>query len=239
MIYNAQSGHIGGSFSIAETIAYLFNNYKFVNDKQHDILILSKGHAAPILYAALYLDNKIDENELKTFREINSRLEGHPVKNKIPEVFATTGSLGQGLSIAVGHAIAKKMLNLSGKVFCIIGDGELQEGQIWETLVFLNSYPLDNLYILLDNNGAQNDGLTKQFKNLNYILREFNFEWSELNGNDIKELEYITNMNNNKTKFITLQTIKGYGVSFMQTPEWHGKIPNKDEYERAMNELSN
>lgn len=237
MIYEAKSGHIGGSFSIAELIAYLFNNYFFVPDKTKDVIILSKGHAVPILYAALNIIGVISDEELLTFRSIDSKLEGHPVKTKIPELFATTGSLGQGLSIAVGHALAKKKLNIDGKVFCIIGDGELQEGQIWETLLFLNENPLDNLYIIIDRNGSQNDGPTPQYKNLDKILSSYNFEYKNIDGHN--NVEEISTMGNSLTKLILLNTIKGFGVSFMQTSEWHGKIPSESEYERALNELSN
>lgn len=236
MVYKSKSGHIGGSFSIAELICYLYNNYEFSSDKQNDILILSKGHAVPIIYAALYVKNVLSESDILSFREINSKLEGHPVKNKLPEVFANTGSLGQGLSIAIGHAKAKKYLNISGQVFCIIGDGEIQEGQIWESLLYLNNNPLDNLTIFLDRNGSQNDGNCPEYKNLDNILSSFNFDFIATNGNTNLEFNF---QNNGLTKFVSLHTIKGYGVSFMQTSEWHGKIPNHEEYERAINELSN
>jgi transketolase len=152
MVYEKKSGHIGGSFSICELIAYLYSYYNLVNK---DKLILSKGHAVPAIYAALHELGYIGIND---FRDIGSALQGHPDKCRLRYIHATTGSLGQGLSIAIGHALAYKLQNKQNNVFCIIGDGELQEGQIWEAFMFGPKYKLDNLICFIDCNGLQNDG---------------------------------------------------------------------------------
>ena len=155
MVYNKQSGHIGGCFSIAEVITYLYNNYDLINDSK-DKLILSKGHAVPIIYAALYELGLL--KTLENFREINSPLQGHPDKQRLKYMHATTGALGQGLSISIGHALSYKLQEKNNKVFCILGDGELQEGQIWEAFMLAPKYKLDNLVCFVDYNKAQNDG---------------------------------------------------------------------------------
>ena len=147
MVYEKQSGHIGGSFSLAEIIAYLYENFSLVENNK-DKLILSKGHAVPILYAALYELGLIET--LENFREVNSPLQGHPDKQRLSHIHATTGALGQGLSIAIGHALASKMKKTKNKIFCILGDGELQEGQIWEAFMLSPKYELDNLICIID-----------------------------------------------------------------------------------------
>lgn len=158
MVYEKQSGHIGGSFSMAEITAYLYNNYDLITPNK-DKFILSKGHAVPILYAALYELGHIDT--LDNFREVNSPLQGHPDKERLNLMHATTGALGQGLSIAIGHALACKTKNLDNKIFCVLGDGEVQEGQIWEALMLAPKYKLDNLVCFIDYNKSQNDGYVK------------------------------------------------------------------------------
>jgi transketolase len=169
MLLEAQSGHVGGSFSIAEIVACLYNNFD-LKSGELDKLILSKGHAAPALYAALHLSGVISEKELLSFRKINSKLQGHPDKVRLKNVVATTGSLGQGLSIAIGHALAHSIKQEKNKVFCIVGDGEMQEGQIWESIMLAPKFKLNNLCLIIDKNGAQNDGYTKDVLSLDIIF---------------------------------------------------------------------
>lgn len=239
LIYNKQSGHWGGSSSLAEFIAFLYNEFDPLGK---DTIILSKGHAVPILYAVLHEKGILNDKDLSTFREINSKLQGHPVHALIPELKATTGSLGQGLSIAIGHALAKKLKNEDGLVFCILGDGEMQEGQIYEALMFASKHNLDNLVAVLDSNGAQNDGLVENIMplhNLQQIIQGFGWRWGSLDGHNYELLqkcklffEYT-----GQPKFLNLQTIKGKGVSFMESPEWHSKAPTREEYHLALLEL--
>ena len=240
MVFEKQSGHIGGCFSIAELIAYLFNEY---NPLCEDKIILSKGHAVPIIYAALFEKNILHDDDLSTFREINSKLQGHPVHWLIPQLIATTGSLGQGLSIAAGHALAKKINNENGRVFCILGDGEMQEGQIYEALMFCKKYNLANLTIILDSNGAQNDGLVKDIMPLDYgkVIEAFGLNFVEIkNGNDYSCLEKLRLEleSSNKCSFVVLNTTKGFGVDFMQSVSWHSKAPNEDQYNKALDILN-
>lgn len=243
MVFNAKSGHIGGSFSLAELCAYLYSNYSLVspNDKNSDILILSKGHAVPIIYASLNLLGKISDEELKTFRETGSRLQGHPHCIDIPELHASTGSLGQGLSIAIGRALAKKKFGQKGRVFCIIGDGEMQEGQIWEALMFLgNQYELDNLSVILDDNKFQNDKSTYETMCLGDIkkkIESFKIKYVHADGQSMKELDEAFKESEGKVSFIHLETSKGAGIGFMEGLEWHAKIPSNEEYQRALDIL--
>jgi len=245
MVHGASSGHLGGSFSIADIISVLYSNFKLstgVDDK----LILSKGHAVPAVYAALYLCDKIKKEELKTFREINSRLQGHPDKVRFPNVVATTGSLGQGLSIAIGHAIGHKLRKVKDNVFCILGDGEMQEGQVWESIMLAPKFKLDNLCCFLDLNGAQNDGNVEDILSLNMgkdiseKILSFGWHVEIIDGhNEDAILKAIKKEIKGKSKFIIACTKKGKGVSFMETPEWHAKAPNIDQYEKAIKELNN
>lgn len=245
MVYNKKSGHIGGSFSLAEIVAYIYNNYYIGSsclDTNADFLILSKGHAAPIIYAA-QIEAGIYSPEYKsTFRDLNSPFQGHPDVRFNPGVFASTGSLGQGLSIACGMALSKKIRNEAGVVFCIIGDGEINEGQCYEALMFANKYKLNNLIIILDNNGYQNDGATSDIMPINSIeeiVKGFGLDTISINGNDYKLLENNPQIlqPNGKSKFIIANTVKGYGVSFMQGQHWHSAIPNEVQYRLAKEEL--
>ena len=160
MVVAKQSGHIGGAFSMAELTSVLYEDFD-IGGK--DKLILSKGHAVPIIYAVLHELGQITDEELNLFREIDSPLQGHPDKLRLPLMDATTGSLGQGLSIAIGHSLGKKLRNEEGTVFCILGDGELQEGQIWESLMYYPKTELKNLICIVDWNKGQNDGYSKDF----------------------------------------------------------------------------
>ncbi len=244
MVYEKQSGHIGGSFSLAEVVAYLYSNYDIASGKEVGTskLVLSKGHAVPILYAALYEMGILDDSDISKFREIDSPLQGHPDKLRLPYMHATTGSLGQGLSIAIGHALAMKLKSMNKKCFCIVGDGEIQEGQIWEAFMLAPKFKLDNLICFIDSNKSQNDGLVDDILPLDPLKEKIeSFKWDclEIDGNSMEEIDNALNglKENGKPKCIILNTQKGSGVSFMNDPAWHAKAPNKDEYEAALKEL--
>ena len=221
-------------------------NPKKPEDAQRDRLILSKGHASPALYGVLAERGFINKEELKTFRKIGSNLQGHPDMNKVCGVDMTSGSLGQGLSIANGMAIASKMDKLGCRVYCILGDGEIEEGQIWEAAMTSSKYKLDNLCVVLDNNGLQIDGNVKNVKGLEGIennWKSFGFNVISINGHNIEDLidafEKAKQIKGQPT-IIIAKTIKGKGVSFMEDKaSWHGKAPSKEEYEEAMREIEN
>ena len=214
MVYEKQSGHIGGSFSLAEIVAYLYSNYDIASSKiGTSKLILSKGHAVPVLYAALYELGILDDSNMALFREIDSPLQGHPDKLRLPYMHATTGSLGQGLSIAIGHALAMKLKKLEKNCFCIIGDGEMQEGQIWEAFMLAPKFKLDNLVCFIDSNKSQNDGLVKDILSLDPVINKiesFNWECLEIDGNSLEEIDRVMKnlKSNSKPKCIILNTIK-------------------------------
>ena len=237
MVYDKKSGHIGGSFSIAELIAFLYNDYDLI---ENDKLILSKGHAAPILYAALYELGLIDS--LEGFREINSPLQGHPDKQRLSYLHATTGSLGQGLSIAIGHALGSRLRKIKSKIFCVLGDGELQEGQIWEAFMLAPKYNLNNLICFIDNNKGQNDGYVTDILDMGDLhMKIQSFGWNTLtiDGHNMEDIRWaVDHKHTSSPTCIILNTVKGKGVSFMETPEFHAKVPNEEEYNRAMKELS-
>ena len=248
-VYEAGSGHPGGALSIADIMAVLYFNQMNIDSKDEksnlrDRLVLSKGHAVAALYAALAEKGYIPKEELKTFRKLGSRLQGHPDMEKLPGLDMSTGSLGQGLSIANGMAIASKMDSLGCRIYCILGDGEIEEGQIWEAAMTANKYHLDNLCVILDFNGLQIDGTVEEVKALDCLRSKwesFGFNVISCNGNDIEML--ISSFEQAKqTKgmpsIIIAETVKGKGVSFMENKaEWHGKAPNEEEYNRAMKEL--
>tara|TARA_R110001592_G_scaffold5488_5_gene30231 strand:+ start:2443 stop:3219 length:777 start_codon:yes stop_codon:yes gene_type:complete len=238
MIHDKQSGHIGGSFSLAEVVSYLYNNYNLVEDNK-DKIILSKGHAVPILYAALYELGLIET--LDDFREVNSKLQGHPDKTRLKYMHATTGALGQGLSIGIGHALAYRLKSETSKVFCILGDGEIQEGQVWEALMLAPKYKLDNLYCIIDHNKSQNDGLVENILSLGDLeskVKSFGWNVIRINGHDMSQIEIAFSIKQNgKPTCILMDTVKGSGVEFMQTPEWHAKAPSDEEYKKAIEEI--
>ena len=248
MIYNSKSGHPGGSLSCTDILVVLYNNImnleKDETGKRIDKFILSKGHAAPAYYAVLSTVGFIPKEDLKTLRKYNSYLEGHP-SNKINGVDCSSGSLGQGLSIANGMALSKKISNKDGYVYCLIGDGEMQEGQIWEALMTTNKYDLSNLIIFIDNNGLQIDGTIESVKkivNLSEKVKSFGLEIQNIDGHN--HLEIIEAINkakeSNKPNCIIAKTIKGKGVAFMENQvSWHGKSLNDEEYMLAMEELEN
>ncbi len=248
-VYNAKAGHPGGSLSVADTLTYLYMNRMNVNPEapemaDRDRLVLSKGHTAPALYAVLAHRGFFPVEELKTLRKIDSRLQGHPVKGKVPGVDMSTGSLGQGISAACGMALSGKVSNETYKVYAVLGDGEIQEGQVWEAAMFAAHYKLDNLVAVVDNNGLQIDGKIGDVMSPYPIDEKFAaFGWHviTINGHDFDEIEKAFNEAEtvlNMPTVIIQRSTKGKGVSFMENQcGWHGKAPNDAEYAQAMDEL--
>ena len=248
-VYSGKSGHPGGSLSIADILTVLYFNEMNIDEKNpkwedRDRLVLSKGHCSPALYSCLANRGFFEVEKLKTFRNINSNLQGHPDMNKVPGVDMTTGSLGQGLSSANGMAIAGKMNNKNYRVYCILGDGEIEEGQIWEAAMASNKYKLDNLCVIVDNNNLQIDGTIEEVMSsypIDEKFRSFGFEIIKINGHDIDEIlkafEVARNVKGKPTCIIA-KTIKGKGISYMENQAgWHGKAPNEEQYNLAMKEL--
>lgn len=250
MIYKAQSGHPGGSLSVAEFVTACYFKYMNVDSdiprwEDRDRFVLSKGHVCPAQYAALAMKGFFEIEVLNTLREEGSILQGHPDMKKCPGIDISTGSLGQGLSCAVGMALAGKRDDKNYNVFCAIGDGESQEGMIWEALGVANKYCLDNLIVFIDYNNLQIDGTTEEVLpvlDLGKKFEAFGFEVYEIDGNDMAEmdsaLEKAVSNKNGKPKAIYGHTIKGKGVSYMEDVcSWHGVAPNEEEYKKAMLEL--
>lgn len=245
-VYSAKSGHTGGALSIADILTVLYFNQMNINPEMpesnlRDRLVLSKGHASAALYAVLAERGFINKEDLKTFRKLGSNLQGHPDMEKVPGVDMSTGSLGQGLSIANGMAIASKMDNLGCRVYCILGDGEIEEGQIWEAAMTSNKYELDNLCVILDNNGLQIDGKVEEVKALDCLYSKwesFGFNVIPCDGHNIEMLIDSfekARQTKGQPSIIIARTVKGKGVPFMENKaEWHGKAPNDEQYERAM-----
>lgn len=249
-VYSGQSGHPGGSLSIADIMTVLYFNEMNINpenpkDENRDRLVLSKGHCAPALYSTLANRGFFEIEELKTLRNIESRLQGHPDMKKIPGVDMTTGSLGQGLSAANGMAIAGKLDNKDYRVYCILGDGEIEEGQIWEAAMASNKYKLDNLCVIVDNNNLQIDGTIEEVMSsypIDEKFKSFGFQIINIDGHDIEEIlkafEVARNVKGKPTCIIA-KTIKGKGVSFMENQAgWHGKAPNEEQYIQAKNDIN-
>jgi len=249
MIAEAGSGHPGGSLSGADLGSALFFNemkYDSQNPKwqDRDRFILSKGHAAPLLYALLAHAGFLERNELKTLRKYKSRLQGHPASYMQPGVEVSTGSLGQGLSISCGIALSGKLDKKDFRVYTLLGDGELDEGQVWEAAMFAPHKKLDNLCAIVDRNRLQIDGDTEKVMALEPLQAKWDaFGWHTIliDGHDISEiLRAFKEFNSvkNKPTMILAQTVKGKGVSFMENKAgWHGKAPNKDELEQALKEI--
>ena len=247
--HSAKAGHPGGSLSAADVFTYLYfkeMNIDPANPKweDRDRFVLSKGHTAPGLYAALANRGFFPVEDLKTLRQIGSYLQGHPNMNTVPGVDMSTGSLGQGISCAAGMALAAKHIGKSCRVYTLLGDGEIQEGQVWEALMFGAHYHLDNFCVIIDNNGLQIDGNIADVMSPYPItdkLVAFGYEVVEINGNDFDELEAAFNKardTKGKPTAIVMKTVKGKGVSFMENKaSWHGTAPNDEQYEIAMNEL--
>ena len=248
-VYRGQSGHPGGSLSIADimTVLYFYEmniDPENPKDENRDRLVLSKGHCAPALYSALANRGFFDVEELQTLRNIESRLQGHPDMKKIPGVDMTTGSLGQGLSAANGMAIAGKLDNKDYRVYCILGDGEIEEGQIWEAAMASSKYNLDNLCVVVDNNNLQIDGTIEEVMSsypIDEKFRSFGFQVINIDGHNIQEIIDAFDVARNikeKPTCVIAKTIKGKGVSFMENQVgWHGKAPNEEQYKQAMEEL--
>ena len=247
--YNAKAGHPGGSLSAADVFAYLYEKemrYDAKNPKweDRDRFVLSKGHCAPGLYAALANKGFFPVEDLKTLRHIDSYLQGHPNMNTVPGVDMSTGSLGQGISVAVGMAKAAKYMNKDVNVYTLLGDGEIEEGQVWEAMMFANQYNLDNLCVIIDSNGLQIDGACSEVMSAEPIdekVKAFGFDCVVIDGNDFDELEKAFNAfhNSDKPFAIIMKTVKGKGVSYMENQVgWHGKAPNEEEYNIAMAELN-
>jgi len=247
--YGAKAGHPGGSLSAAEVFTYLYfkeMNIDPTNPKWdgRDRFVLSKGHTAPGLYSVLALRGYFPVEDLPTLRHIDSYLQGHPNMNMVPGVDMSTGSLGQGISAAVGMAIAAKYQGKENRVYSLLGDGEIQEGQVWEACMAAAHYKLDNLCIVVDNNGLQIDGNVADVMSPYPIvdkLLAFGFNVHAVDGHDFEALEKAFD-NAKKTKgqptAIVMSTVKGKGVSFMENDAgWHGKAPNDEQYAQAMSEL--
>ncbi len=244
MIYEGKAGHPGGSLSVIDILTAIYEIDVDLKSNSRSRVVLSKGHAVPALYAVLCSKGIISEEELKTFRTINSRLQGHPYIRTIPEVDATTGLLGQGLSIAVGMAIAKRNNNDNHHVYAILGDGEMQEGQIWESLLQGAHYKLNNLIIVIDYNKISSFDNVNDSMNLEPLkekIKAFNYHVIELDGNDMEQivdgLEEAYKVND-KPVVIISNTIKGKGISFMENnPKWHSGTLSDEEYRIAMEDL--
>ncbi len=249
-VYSAKSGHPGGSLSCADILTVLYFNQMNINpekpkDAARDRFVLSKGHASPALYSTLANRGYFPIKELKTFRQIGSKLQGHPDMNKTIGVDMSTGSLGQGLSVANGIAIASKLNSNGIRVYCLLGDGEIEEGQVWEAAMTASHRKLDNLCVIVDNNNLQIDGKIEEVKNsmpLGAKFESFGFNVIEVDGNDIEQLidafQKARNIKGMPTAIIA-RTIKGKGVSFMENQVgWHGKAPNEEQYNQAMKEFS-
>lgn len=247
MIHAAKSGHPGGSFSVLEILMTLFGDVmRFDPDnpewEDRDRCILSKGHGVPALYAVLAECGFFPKDWLMSFRQLGSPLQGHPDRFRMPAVEAATGSLGQGLSIAQGIALAGKVDRKDYRVFCVMGDGEIQEGQVWEAAMSAPKFKLDNLTAVIDYNHGQIDGRTDDVMNLEPLMdkwRSFNWHTLEVDGHHREDLKAaLKKTKKDSPTLIVAHTIKGKGVSFMEGGiDWHGVAPNDDELARAMKEL--
>jgi len=248
-VYKAQSGHPGGSLSIADILTVLYFNELNIDPKNpkwdnRDRVVLSKGHCSPALYSCLANRGFFEIKELEEFRSIEGKLQGHPDMNKVVGVDMTTGSLGQGLSAANGMAISAKLDKKNYRVYCILGDGEIEEGQIWEAAMASSKYKLDNLCVVIDNNNLQIDGTIGEVMNsypIDEKFKSFGFQVINIDGHNIEEIiksfEVAKNIKDRPTCIIA-KTIKGKGISFMENEvQWHGKAPNEEQYKQAIKEL--
>lgn len=249
MTFAAGSGHPGGSLSCADILSALYfkvmnHRPQYPNWEDRDRFVLSKGHAAPAYYAALAESGYFPVQELITLRKLGGRLQGHPSRNRTPGVEMSTGSLGQGLSVANGMALAAKLDNRSYRVFCLCGDGEMQSGQVWEAAMLGAHYRLDNVTAFLDRNRLQIDGPTEKIMSIEPIAKKWDaFGWNiiEIDGHDVKQIfdacDRAKEVKGRPTMIIA-HTIKGKGVSFMENSvPFHGKAPNEDELKRGLMEL--
>ena len=249
-VYQAKSGHPGGSLSIAEVLTYLYFKEMNIDPENpdwedRDRLVLSKGHTAPGLYAALAQRGFFPVEDLKSLRKIGSYLQGHPDRKGIPGVDMSSGSLGQGISVAVGMALSAKISDKDYRVYTILGDGELSEGQVWEAAMFASHKKLDHLCAIVDNNNLQIDGTLDEVNSPYPIDKKFEaFGWKviSIDGHDFDQIEKALEEARNtvgQPTCILMTTVKGKGVSFMENQaKWHGSAPNTEQYEVAMKELS-
>lgn len=247
--YHAKSGHPGGSLSAADIITYLY--FKEMNVKpenpdwnDRDRFVLSKGHCCPSLYATLALKGYFDWNELTTLRHVGAMLQGHPDMKGTPGIDMSTGSLGQGISAACGMALAAKLDNKDYRTYTLLGDGEVEEGQVWEAAMFAAHNKLDNLVVIVDQNGLQIDGTVEEVAGIEPLdkkFESFGFEVIKIDGHDFEQI--ASSLDKAKTvkgkpTAILAKTVKGKGVSFMENQVgWHGTAPNKEQYEQAAAEL--
>lgn len=247
--FNAKSGHPGGSLSIAEILTYLYFKEMNIDPKNPDMperdrFVLSKGHAAPALYSVMAQRGYLPVEELKTLRKVDSRLQGHPSMRYLPGIDISSGSLGQGISAACGMALGGKLKNADFRVYTILGDGEIEEGQVWEAAMYAAAKKLDNLVAFVDNNNLQIDGTVEEVNSPYPIPEKFAaFGWNviEIDGHSYDEIESALNSARackGKPTAIIAKTVKGKGVSYMENQvNWHGSAPNAEQYETAMNEL--
>ena len=248
-VYKAKSGHPGGSLSISDVLAYLYfcemnvipNNPK---DPDRDRFVLSKGHTAPALYATLALKGYFGTDELLKLRQLNAMLQGHPDMKHIPGVDMTTGSLGQGISAACGMALSAKISNKNYNVYAVLGDGEIQEGQVWEAFMFANHYKLSNLCAFIDNNNLQIDGPVDEVMSpypIDEKLKAFGFNVIVIDAHSLEEIKNAVEAfkaEKDRPTAIIMKSVKGKGVSFMENNvSWHGAAPNEEQYNIAMADL--
>lgn len=248
-VYHAHSGHPGGSLSAADILTYLYFEEMNIDPKNpkkadRDRFVLSKGHAAPGWYSVLAERGYFDKEELKGFRHVGCFLQGHPDMKHTPGVDMSSGSLGQGISAAVGMALAGKMDNASYRVYTLLGDGEIQEGQVWEAAMLAANHKLDNLVVIVDNNNLQIDGTVEDVNSpypIDEKFKAFKFHVININGNDFQDIERAfqeAREHSGQPTAIIAKTVKGKGVSFMENQVgWHGKAPNEEEYQIAMRDL--
>lgn len=246
MVREAGSGHIGGSMSAVEIMLYLYLKHMKMRPydpawPDRDRFIMSKGHATPVYYSVLAEAGFFPKGELKTFRRINSRLQGHPDMKKTPGVDFSSGSLGQGLSVGAGMAWGLKKMGLGSKVFVLLGDGELNEGQVWEAAMSAAKLGLGNLTTIVDHNKVQLDGTTDEVMPLGDVGEKFkSFGWdvAKIDGHDFGEIERAFNLRHERPFAIIARTVKGKGVSFMENNhEWHGKPIDEEQYKSAIKEI--
>ncbi|MBO4998261.1 MAG: transketolase [Lachnospira sp.] len=248
-VHSAKSGHPGGSLSAADIYTYLYFEEMNVDaknpeDENRDRFVLSKGHTAPGLYAALALKGFFPMEDMKTLRHVGSYLQGHPDKKGTPGVDMSSGSLGQGISVAVGMALSGKLSDKDYRVYTLLGDGEIQEGQVWEAAMFAGHRKLDNLVVIVDNNNLQIDGTVEEVCSPYPIadkFKAFQFHTIEIDGNDFEEIDKAfkeARATKGMPTAIIARTVKGKGVSFMENQaSWHGAAPNDEQFEIAMKDL--
>ena len=248
-VYHAHSGHPGGSLSAADILTYLYFEEMNIDPRNpkkadRDRFVLSKGHAAPGWYSVLAERGYFDKEELKGLRHVGCFLQGHPDMKHTPGVDMSSGSLGQGISAAVGMALAGKMDNASYRVYTLLGDGEIQEGQVWEAAMLAANHKLDNLVVIVDNNNLQIDGTVEDVNSpypIDEKFKAFKFHVININGNDFQDIERAfqeARVHSGQPTAIIAKTVKGKGVSFMENQVgWHGKAPNEEEYQIAMRDL--